>query len=241
MCWAAIDCLEFEPIGVADVRQPAHEHVARHAAVIILSACSPAVSEAWLCDQIAWLRASRPELPLVLLVADEKLDEADVLASRFDLQGYIPTSSPTAVAAAAIRLIVAGGQYLPRPRTGGIPPGSTLPPPPTPPQLSPPIAPTNGVEPEISFAKTEPSMTPREAAVLELLRRGLPNKLIAYRLGMSISTVKVHVHNIIRKLKVHNRTEVAVAARHLGAETAPLVPVPTSVRPILVTAQSESR
>jgi DNA-binding NarL/FixJ family response regulator len=239
MCWAATDCLEFEPIGVADVRQPAHEHVARDAAVIILSACSPAVSEAWLCDQIAWLRASRPELPLVLLVADEKLDEADVLASRFDLQGYIPTSSPTAVAAAAIRLIVAGGQYLPRPRTGGIRPGSTLPPPPTPPQLPPPLAPMRGVEPEISLAKTEPRMTPREAAVLELLRRGLPNKLIAYRLGMSISTVKVHVHNIISKLNVHNRTEVAVAARDLVAEIAPVAPVSISVRPIPATRQSE--
>lgn len=241
MCWAASNCPEFEPRGVADVRQPTYEHVVRDAAVAILTAGSPAVSEAWLCDQVVWLRASRPELPLVLLVADENLEAADALASRFGLQGYIPTSSPIAVAAAAIRLIVAGGHYLPRPRTGSLPPVSTQASPPTPPQLPPPMAPAKVAEPEIRLAKNGSSMTPREAAVLELLRRGLQNKLIAYRLGMSISTVKVHVHNIIRKLNVHNRTEVAVAARHLVVETAPVSPVPTSAQPVLATGQSELR
>ena len=56
--------------------------------------------------------------------------------------------------------------------------------------------------------------------MLDLLERGLPNKLIAYRLGMSPSTVKAHVHNIIAKLRVRNRTEAAVA-RHaaLGLRT----------------------
>jgi DNA-binding NarL/FixJ family response regulator len=51
--------------------------------------------------------------------------------------------------------------------------------------------------------------------VLEFLTQGMPNKIIAYRLGMSQSTVKVHVHNILNKLKVTNRTAAAVTARRM--------------------------
>ena len=47
--------------------------------------------------------------------------------------------------------------------------------------------------------------------MLELLEHGLPNKIIAYRLEMAQSTVKAHVHSIIAKLNVRNRTEAAVA------------------------------
>jgi DNA-binding NarL/FixJ family response regulator len=44
---------------------------------------------------------------------------------------------------------------------------------------------------------------------LELVARGTPNKLIATEFGLSEHTVKIHMHNIIRKLRVHNRTEAA--------------------------------
>jgi DNA-binding NarL/FixJ family response regulator len=53
--------------------------------------------------------------------------------------------------------------------------------------------------------------TEREKAVHERLRRGLPNKLIAYELGISIGTVKMHLHNLMTKLRVHNRTSAALA------------------------------
>ena len=50
--------------------------------------------------------------------------------------------------------------------------------------------------------------TSRQAEVVEALRRGKANKIIAYELKMQESTVKVHVRNIMRKLKATNRTEV---------------------------------
>jgi DNA-binding CsgD family transcriptional regulator len=59
-------------------------------------------------------------------------------------------------------------------------------------------------------------LTARERAVLELLKTGKPNKIIAHKLGMSLSTAKIHVHNIIRKLKVKNRTEAVIAAGRLS-------------------------
>ena len=49
--------------------------------------------------------------------------------------------------------------------------------------------------------------------MLGLLSQGLQNKLIADRLELSEHTVKVHVHNLIRKLHVHNRTQAAAVFR----------------------------
>ena len=51
--------------------------------------------------------------------------------------------------------------------------------------------------------------TERQAAVVEALRRGKANKLIAHELHMCESTVKVHVRKIMKKLKATNRTQVA--------------------------------
>jgi len=51
--------------------------------------------------------------------------------------------------------------------------------------------------------------TPRQAAVVEALRQGKPNKIIAYELDMRESTVKVHIRHIMKKLNATNRTQVA--------------------------------
>jgi DNA-binding NarL/FixJ family response regulator len=56
--------------------------------------------------------------------------------------------------------------------------------------------------------------TPREVEILSLLRAGMQNKAIAYELSISISTVKVHIHNIMMKSHSRNRTEVV--ARKCG-------------------------
>jgi DNA-binding NarL/FixJ family response regulator len=56
-------------------------------------------------------------------------------------------------------------------------------------------------------------LSSREAEVLELMSDGLQNKIIAAKMDLSEHTVKVHVHNVIRKLKVHNRTQAAAVFR----------------------------
>jgi DNA-binding NarL/FixJ family response regulator len=58
-------------------------------------------------------------------------------------------------------------------------------------------------------------LTRREKAVLALLDHGQANKLIAYRLGMSESTVKIHIRNILRKMGATNRTQAVYQARKL--------------------------
>ena len=54
------------------------------------------------------------------------------------------------------------------------------------------------------------ALTPREAEVLGMLASGQPNKIIAGQLNLSEHTVKLHIHRIIGKLGVSNRTEAAI-------------------------------
>jgi DNA-binding NarL/FixJ family response regulator len=155
--------------------------------------------EDWLARQAASLRQQKPDLPIVLLAEDSDAGAVEAFITSMDLQGYIPTSSSMPVVAAALRLVLAGGTHFGRAWTGrSIPPLAMDP-------------------PSVSFqsdAAGAASLTPREKLVFELLARGVANKIIAFKLGMSINTVKIHVHHIIRKLGVRNRTQVAVMGWH---------------------------
>lgn len=53
-------------------------------------------------------------------------------------------------------------------------------------------------------------LSPRETRVAELIAQGLGNKEIAFQLGVKIGTVKEYLYITYRKLKVTNRTELAI-------------------------------
>ncbi|HUB48746.1 MAG TPA: response regulator transcription factor [Acetobacteraceae bacterium] len=59
-------------------------------------------------------------------------------------------------------------------------------------------------------------LTPRQKTVLSHLRLGKQNKIIAYELGMTESTVKVHIRNIMRKTGATNRTQAVYNSQQLG-------------------------
>jgi DNA-binding NarL/FixJ family response regulator len=59
-------------------------------------------------------------------------------------------------------------------------------------------------------------LTDRQAEVLRLILRGLPNKLIGRQLQLAEGTVKVHVSAVLRALGVRNRTQAVLAANRLG-------------------------
>jgi DNA-binding NarL/FixJ family response regulator len=61
-----------------------------------------------------------------------------------------------------------------------------------------------------------PVLTDRQRSVLMCLYHGDPNKVIGRKLGMTETTVKVHVREIMRKLGVANRTQVAVVVGKNG-------------------------
>ena len=54
------------------------------------------------------------------------------------------------------------------------------------------------------------SLTPRERDIIKLIAEGLPNKMIARRLNITESTVKVHVKHLLKKMKLKSRVEAAV-------------------------------
>ena len=64
-------------------------------------------------------------------------------------------------------------------------------------------------------------VTARELVVIRAIQKGKSNKVIAYDLNMSESTVKVHIRNIMKKLNAKNRTDVAIKSQsgfeHLAA------------------------
>jgi DNA-binding NarL/FixJ family response regulator len=59
-------------------------------------------------------------------------------------------------------------------------------------------------------------MTPREREVIDLIAEGLGNKEIAARLNIATDTVKSHVRNIMEKLMLHTRLQIAAFAHRGG-------------------------
>jgi DNA-binding NarL/FixJ family response regulator len=58
-------------------------------------------------------------------------------------------------------------------------------------------------------------LTPRQSEVLSLLLQGLPNKLIARQLNLSVETVKDHVAAVLRALGVSSRTQAVLAVSQM--------------------------
>ncbi|PAF35681.1 DNA-binding response regulator [Terribacillus saccharophilus] len=61
----------------------------------------------------------------------------------------------------------------------------------------------------------DPTLTPRERAILKCIGEGLNNKEVAERLGLSVGTVKNQTSHILDKLELRDRTQLAIyAIRH---------------------------
>ncbi len=84
--------------------------------------------------------------------------------------------------------------------------------------FAPPLAPTadrGASKDEDTLLARLDKLTARQKCVLHLLAEGLPNKVIAHRLGISETTVKAHVGEILRKLKVYSRARAIVMLAQL--------------------------
>jgi len=64
-----------------------------------------------------------------------------------------------------------------------------------------------------------PALTYRQQQILELIGEGLSNKAIAGRLGIEVSTVKNHVHQILDRLQVHRRSEAVARLKAWNARS----------------------
>ena len=184
--------------------------------------------------RIKGLRARFEDAPLVILSDNDDHDEI-LSALRVGAQGFLYAGTNVQLALEALSFIFMGGSYFPsvvqpkrRPaaqvtremdcssppaqcaldaRHGAVKNGNTVE--------------DGAVGLAASTGSVKSILTQRQKAVLQHLRRGDPNNLIARELDIREGTVKVHVRQIMRKLGVANRTQVAIAcANSVGDATA---------------------
>ncbi len=166
-------------------------------AAILLALGDRRVTEQRSVDLITELVAAAGTVPVIVVADTDELPQI-IAALQYGARGYIPTNVGLRVAAEAIAMTIAGGLFVPA--------SSVL-----------------AVSAQLLDRRTQQRQehslfTDRQMAVVEALRRGRANKIIAYELNLRESTVKVHIRNIMRKLNATNRTEVAFKIRNMFPE-----------------------
>ena len=145
--------------------------------------------------ELAQFVADMGSIP-VIVVADSDEPVQILAALECGAKGFIPTSVSVRVAAEAIGLALAGGTFVPA--------NSVL-------------ALRDAIYASSESARPMQGLfTSREVAVVEALRKGKSNKIIAYELNLRESTVKVHIRSIMKKVKASNRTEIAYKLRTMS-------------------------
>lgn len=130
-------------------------------------------------------------IPVVVLTVPET-EQAVIACAEAGVVGFVPREGSVDDVVAAIE-IAARGETACTPRTAAI---------------------LRSRVRELADARpTAPAraLTAREQEIVELIRKGLSNKEIASRLFIEVPTVKNHVHNILEKLQVSRRLDVAQA------------------------------
>jgi DNA-binding NarL/FixJ family response regulator len=146
-------------------------------------------------QQLELLLSSLGDAAPVVVLGDRETPEyiAEVVVKG--ARGYIPTSLSLDLAVKALSLVRVGGAFIPASclRASQLPSA----------------APSASAQPKIV------TFTERQIAVIQAIRVGKTNRTIAYELNMRESTVKVHVRNVMKKLRATNRTQVAFIATQM--------------------------
>ena len=157
-----------------------------------------------------WLEALQkiheqlPDTPVIILSA---VFDREIVQKTIELgaAGYIPKTSSNAVILSAVNLVLSGGVYIPAELLQGTSQDEFNM-----------LKQLENVPEEQNLAEKVKILTPLQIEVLRLIAMGKSNKQIAYELGLSEGTVKLHVTAILKLLNVYNRTGAVAAANHLG-------------------------
>ena len=146
-------------------------------------------------EGLAQLKAKAPGARFIVISASE--DNRNIKkALEQGISGYIPKRSETKVLTSALKLILDGGTYLP-------------------PSI---IEHANAGlfgDPNEGKAKGK-TLTPRQSEVLSYVAEGMSNKQIAYKMGVSEATVKLHINALLRAVGATNRTQAVIIAQKMG-------------------------
>ena len=145
------------------------------------------------------LREKHPAISVVVISATSDRDSVKRALDHGAL-GFIPKSSSNEVLSNALRLVLAGGIYVPPEILGRAQAGES-------------------VAPPIPIGHTTPAeigLTERQAQILALIMKGKSNKLICRELDIAESTVKNQITAILKTLNVTSRTQAVLAVEKLG-------------------------
>lgn len=145
----------------------------------------------WL-DSLKEIRKIAPHTAIVVVSASEDNRTIRTILAT-GVKGYIPKRSDAKVFNNALKLVLDGGTYVPPMLIDN--------------------APLNNLSGKSTGIKT---LTTRQSQVLDLIAQGKSNKQIAYDMGVSESTVKLHINALLRSLHVTNRTQAVITAQKLG-------------------------
>ena len=110
--------------------------------------------------------------------------------------GYIPKRSDPKILTGALQLIIDGGTYLP------------------PSVLD--VSPTTEKNDAVASGSNGKKLTNRQQQVLGYVAQGMSNKQIAYEMGVSEATVKLHINALLRSVGATNRTQALIMAQKMG-------------------------
>jgi DNA-binding NarL/FixJ family response regulator len=164
-------------------------------------------------DLLSELRNLYPALPVVVVSASDRTSDV-IRAIDLGAMGFVPKRASNEMLFEALSMVMSGGIYVP-PMTLGLDTpsqrgGDTVP------AVMRPVA----EQAEAGGYQSAPSLdmlglTPRQTDVLALLLQGMPNKLIAREMNLSVETVKDHVAAVLRALGVSSRTQAVLAVSQM--------------------------
>jgi DNA-binding NarL/FixJ family response regulator len=160
-------------------------------------------------DVLVEMRKAHPALPVVVISASDRASDV-IQAIDLGAMGFVPKRASNDTLVEALRLVMAGGIYVPAMHLGsnaksGHARAHTLPA----------IPAAEAATYQVTPSFEELGLTPRQADVLTQLLQGKPNKEIARRLGLSVETVKDHVQAVLRALGVSSRTQAVLAVSQM--------------------------
>lgn len=144
-------------------------------------------------EGIKFLIQKAPDVKIIALSACEDIREIMKILD-LGIKGYIPKRADTKAVKEALKSILNGGTYFPTA-----------------------LNKSNSEVSDIHRYKVKiKNLTNRQSQVLDLIAEGKSNKQIAYEMGVSEATVKLHINALLRSLNVNNRTQAVITAQKMG-------------------------
>jgi DNA-binding NarL/FixJ family response regulator len=186
----------FEEVETANCFAELNEKLERDSAyqLLILDLSLTDISDS---GGMVYMREHYPDIPILIFSAS---DDIDTIIQCFEhgVHGFVSKNSSMQLFVNAIQVVLAGGVYIPPVASQRL--GFEL---------------SESTQSQLVPINGRPQFTPKQQEVFEQMLLGMPNRVIAKRLGMAEGTVKTHLHKIYQLLQVNNRAKAILKSQQL--------------------------